>query len=122
MTSDQVGRQIASGRGFTVLELLMVLAIGAVITAIAIPNVDQAMKTYRADLAAQTCSGLLSIATTWLPAVRKRSVSAPSPHPRSRMRSPGCGASKSATGSPSSETNRACAAYVSGSQRWVMGL
>ena len=53
MTSGQVGRQNASGRGFTVVELLMVLAIGALITAIAIPNVDQAMKVYRADIAAR---------------------------------------------------------------------
>lgn len=51
MTKGQVGRQIVSGSGFTVVELLMVLAIGAAITAITIPNVDQAMKTYRADTA-----------------------------------------------------------------------
>src|SRR2546429_6732 len=35
------------------------------------------------------------------------SVSAPSPQPRSRMRSPGCGFSRSRTGSPKSETNGA---------------
>ena len=39
--------------GFTVLELLLVLAIAGIVTAVAVPNVDQAMKTYRADFAAR---------------------------------------------------------------------
>ena len=39
--------------GFTVLELLLVLAIAGIVTAVAVPNVDQAMKTYRGDFAAR---------------------------------------------------------------------
>ena len=39
--------------GFTAIELMMVLCIAGMVTAIAVPNVDQAMKTYRADFAAR---------------------------------------------------------------------
>ena len=70
--------------------------------------------------AAHTCSGLLSTPTTVQPASRNRSVRAPSPQPTSSTRSPGRGASRSTTGAPRSETKRACSAYDSGSQCWVM--
>ena len=37
--------------GFTVLELLVVLCVSGLVAAVAVPNVDQAMKTYRSDVA-----------------------------------------------------------------------
>ena len=51
MTNGRLRRPIASRRGFTVVELLLVLAIGGIITAVTIPNVDQALKASRADVA-----------------------------------------------------------------------
>ena len=43
----------ASVAAFTLLEIVMVLSIMGIVAGIAVPNVDQAMKTYRADLAAR---------------------------------------------------------------------
>ena len=39
--------------GFTVIELMMVLCIAGMVMAVAVPNMDQAMKTFRADFAAR---------------------------------------------------------------------
>ena len=37
--------------GFTAMELLVVLCVSGLVAAVAVPNVDQAMKTYRSDVA-----------------------------------------------------------------------
>ena len=60
--------------GFTVLELLLVLAIAGIVTAVAVPNVDQAMKTYRADFAARQVL------------TRTLALAAPGPTPRHQHR------------------------------------
>ena len=51
MTSTPPRRQVTSGRGCTVVDLLMVLSVSTIVATVAAPNVDQAMKTYRDDLA-----------------------------------------------------------------------
>src|SRR5712691_9605806 len=62
--------------------------------------------------AASTCGALASTPTTAHPSAASFALSAPSPQPRSRMRSPGCGASSSTTGAPSSDTKRAWLAQL----------
>ena len=49
----QRGSRPTGVAGFTILELLMVLAIMGIIAGTAIPNIDNALKAYRADSAAR---------------------------------------------------------------------
>ena len=49
----QRGSRPTSVAGFTILEILTVLAIMGIIAGTAIPNIDNAMKAYRADSAAR---------------------------------------------------------------------
>ena len=59
--------------------------------------------------AARTMSGEASTPMTLAPLAAIFAVSAPSPQPRSRIVSPGCGASRSSKGAPSSATKPAFA-------------
>ena len=55
----QRGSRPTGVAGFTILELLMVLAIMGIIAGTAIPNIDNALKAYRADSAARQVLGHL---------------------------------------------------------------
>jgi len=53
-----VERQLES-RGFTLIEMVMVVAIGLVVAAMAVPTVNKAMNTYRLRAAVSSVSGAI---------------------------------------------------------------
>jgi len=54
-----MNKQTSSGRGFSLIEALVVLAVAFVMLAIAVPSFLQAYRSYRLDSAAAQVSGIL---------------------------------------------------------------
>ncbi len=55
-------RAIASGRGFTLIELVMSVAVAVILTAISVPLITTAVSTYKIRSAATTVSGAIQSA------------------------------------------------------------
>lgn len=53
------GHPFAPGPGFSLIEVLVVIAIAAVLAAYAIPRVDKAVQAYRFNAAVEACTGII---------------------------------------------------------------